>query len=86
MTMSSSPNPHQHHILQSRDSGCVSAHDYHPLNNESRLSQTSPLTPHSLPELRSTSQSITIIISFHIISFHIISLFYSFHIIIFLFN
>ena len=65
MTMSSSPNHHQHHILQSRDSGCVSAHDYHPLNNESRLSQTSPLTPHSLPELRSTSQSITIIISYH---------------------
>lgn len=58
--MSSLTSPPYHHLLASRDSGCVSAHDYHAVTTDSssRLSQVSPVTPHSLPELRSTSQSL----------------------------
>ncbi|CAG2114789.1 unnamed protein product, partial [Medioppia subpectinata] len=57
MQMSSIGSQPFHHLLASRDSGCVSAHDYHlfTTDSSSRLSQASPLTPHSLPELRSTT-------------------------------
>lgn len=59
MQISSLSSPPYHHLLASRDSGCVSAHDYNPVANDSssRLSQVSPLTPHSLPELRSMTAS-----------------------------
>ncbi len=65
MQISSLSSPPYHHLLASRDSGCVSAHDYNPVANESssRLSQVSPLTPHSLPELRSMSESFYILIN-----------------------
>ena len=58
MQMSLNSSQPFHHLLASRDSGCVSAHDYHTLTTDSssRLSQASPVTPHSLPELRSTSK------------------------------
>ncbi|XP_054158084.1 nuclear hormone receptor FTZ-F1 beta-like [Oppia nitens] len=54
-----------HHLLVSRDSGCLSAHDYHPVvtDSSSRLSQTSPLTPHSQTEFRSNTTSSASVIS-----------------------